>query len=180
MQQQLREPHRRTVNPEMVPGWGVDANLDIDPTYPMKKHVDGEHRPYRPESSTRPDQQPEKVEVLHSNERPNLPAVFGTKLPPSGLSGMIRRAAFKFSESSYGHWLPLMVADRVDMVEGVADDLIHGRVPNVLGEMGMGAEWKYNRPKVVQKVVAGVAVGAAVVAFLAARKNNSQGDMADQ
>ena len=180
MQQQLREPHRRTVNPEMVPGWGVDANPDIDPTYPMKKHVDGEHQPYQPEGPNRPEQQPEKVEVLHSNERPNLPAVFGTKLPPSGLSGMIRRAAFKFSESSYGHWLPLMLADRINMVEGIADDLIHGHVPNVLGEMGMSAEWKYNRQKVVQKAVVGAAIAAVAVAFLASRKNGSPNETNDQ
>ena len=36
---------------------------------------------------------------------------------------MIRRFAFKYSESSYGHWLPLMLADRVNKVEGVLDDL---------------------------------------------------------
>ncbi len=49
--------------------------------------------------------QPVNVEVLHSNERPHLTAVFGTSSPPSGLSGSIRRFAFRYSESSYGHWL---------------------------------------------------------------------------
>jgi hypothetical protein len=42
---------------------------------------------------------------------------------------MLRRFAFKYSESSYGHWLPLMLADRVGVVEGVLDDLSHGHVP---------------------------------------------------
>src|SRR5689334_13619899 len=98
MQEQLRDTHRRKVNAEMVPGWGIDANPQNDPTFPMKTHVEGEHQPYRPERSDRPDQQTSGVEVLHSNERPNLSAVYGTKLPPSGLSGMIRRAAFTFSE----------------------------------------------------------------------------------
>ena len=45
---------------------------------------------------------------------------------------MIRRIAFRYSESSYGHWLPLMLADRVSVVEGVLGDLKHGHVPNVL------------------------------------------------
>ena len=51
------------------------------------------------------------AEVLHSNERPNISAAFGTSTPPSGLSGALRRFAFRYSESSYAHWLPLMLAD---------------------------------------------------------------------
>jgi hypothetical protein len=49
---------------------------------------------------------------------------------------MIRRLAFKYSESSYGHWLPLMLADRVNVVEGVLDDLAHGHVPNLSTSSG--------------------------------------------
>lgn len=59
----------------------------------------------------RPEQQPVTVEVLHSNERPNITAVFGTSTPPAGLSGVIRRYAFKQRELGYGHWLPLLLAD---------------------------------------------------------------------
>jgi hypothetical protein len=58
---------------------------------------------------------------------------------------MIRRFAFHYSESSYGHWLPLMLADRVNAVEGVLDDLASGHVPNVLAERGWNAEWRHNR-----------------------------------
>lgn len=177
MQDQIRETHRRTVNAQMVPGWGVDADPKNDPTYPMKHHVDGEHQPYRPQRSDRPDQQPEKVEVLHSNERPNVSAVFGTKLPPSGLSGMIRRAAFSFSESSYGHWLPLMLADRVQMVEGVVDDLANGHIPNVFSEAGWKADWKYNRKAVVTKVAIGTAVAVGIYALLRSRRNSSERNM---
>jgi hypothetical protein len=65
--------------------------------------------------------------------------------PPRGLSGVIRRFAFRFSESSYGHWLPLMLADRVGMVEGVCEDLTRGHVPNIFRELGWKAEWQYNR-----------------------------------
>ena len=76
----------------------------------------------------------ETVEVLHSNERPDLTSVFGTSTPPSGPSGSLRRLAFRYSESSYGHWLPLVLADRVSVVEGVVGDLKHGHVPNILAE----------------------------------------------
>src|SRR5919202_4267388 len=125
-----------------IEGQGVDADPKNDPTYPMKHRNDGEQAGY---SWDRPPQQPITIEVLHSIERPNVTAVFGTSAPPSGLSGMIRRFAFKYSESSYGHWLPLMLADRVNVVEGVLVDLRHGHVPNIVAELGWKAEWKHNR-----------------------------------
>src|SRR6476661_4521598 len=98
-----------------IKGWGVDADPENDPTYPMKHRTNEEHKGY---SWDRPQQQKTDIEVLHSNERNNITAVYGTSVPPSGLSGMIRRFAFKYSESSYGHWLPLVLADRVNMIEG--------------------------------------------------------------
>src|SRR5688572_23491240 len=94
---------------EQVKGWGVDADPENDPAYPMKRRTNLEHAGL---SWNRPRIQPADVEVLHSNERPNLPATFGDSAPPTGLSGMLRRFAFRYSESSYGHWLPLMLADR--------------------------------------------------------------------
>jgi len=156
MQEQMTT---NSINPQQVPGWGVDADPENDPTYPMKMHTEGEHEGY---SWDRPEQQPADVEVLHSNERPNLSAAFGTTVPPSGLSGMIRRAAFNYSENSYGHWLPLMLADRVNMIEGVADDLMRGHIPNIFSEMGMKAEWKHDRKAVITKaaVGAGLLLGA--------------------
>ncbi len=98
-----------------IKGWGVDADPKNDPTYPIKLRTNDEQNGYTWE---RPTQQPVTTEVLHSNERPNVTAVFGTPLPPNRLSGKIRRYAFRFSENSYGHWLPLLLADRVDEVEG--------------------------------------------------------------
>jgi hypothetical protein len=102
-------------DPSQIKGWGVDADPRNDPTYPMKHRNDGEHAGY---SWERPPQQPITTEILHSIERPDVTSVFGTSTPPSGLSGSIRRFAFRYSESSYGHWLPLMLADRVSVVEG--------------------------------------------------------------
>jgi hypothetical protein len=146
-----------------IKGWGVDADPKNDPTYPMKNRNNGEHEGY---SWERPPQQPITVEVMHSNERPNVTAVFGTSTPPSGLSGMIRRVAFKYSESSYGHWLPLMLADRVNVVEGVLDDLKRGHVPNVVEELGWKAEWKHNRRNLARRVLVGAALISAATAYL--------------
>ena len=145
----------------------MDADPKNDPTYPMKHRNDGEHAGY---SWERPPQQPINVEILHSNERPNVSAVFGTSTPPSGLSGMIRRFAFNYSESSYGHWLPLMLADRVNEVEGVVDDLASGHVPNVFAERGWNAEWKHNRINLVGRVVVGAVLVSAAVGLIAATR----------
>ncbi len=160
----------RRIDPTQVKGWGVDANTENDPTYPMKRRNDGEHEGY---SWERPPQQPADVEVLHSNERPNVSAAFGTSTPPAGLSGVIRRFAFKYSESSYGHWLPLMLADRVGVVEGYLEDLSRGHVPNVFAERGWKAEWKHNRKGLVTRVAVGAVLATAAVAYLSGRKGDS-------
>ncbi len=149
-----------------IKGWGVDADPKNDPTYPMKHRTDEEHEGY---TWDRPPQQPIDIEVLHSNERPNVTAVFGTSMPPQGLSGMIRRYAFKYGEGSFGHWIPLILADRVGEVEGIIEDISHGHVPNIFAEKGMKAQMKHNPKGLAQQL----AITAAVVgglAFLIARK----------
>ena len=151
------------IDATQVKGWGLDADPNNDPTYPYKNRNNGEHAGY---SWERPPQQQSDVEVLRSIERPNLSAAFGTSTPPSGLSGMIRRAAFKYSESSYAHWLPLMLADRVGVVEGVVSDLAHGHIPNIPSELGWKVEWKYNRTSLVTRIFIRAAVVTAVVMLL--------------
>jgi hypothetical protein len=153
-----------------IKGWGVDADPKNDPTYPMKHRNNAEHAGY---SWARPTQQPIDVEVLHSNERPNLTAVFGTSTPPAGLSGVLRRIAFKYSESSYAHWLPLMLADRVNMVEGIVSDLVHGHVPNIVQERGWKAEWRHNRKNFALRLLLGAAVTSAAVVYLRGKRDVS-------
>jgi len=150
-----------------IKGWGIDADRQNDPTYPIKKRNNAEHRGY---SWQRPEQQPDTVEVLKSVERPNLTAVYGTSRPPEGLSGLIRRLAYKYSESSYGRWLPLVLADRIDMVEGVIDDLARGHVPNIPKEIGLMADWKYNKKAFFTKV----AIGAAIIGTLVLLSNRNE------
>lgn len=137
-----------------IKGWGIDANPKNDPTYPMRQRTDDS----KSNRWQRPPLQPETVEVLKSIERPTLTSVYGTSSPPKGLSGMIRRLAFKFSEGSIGHWLYLLLADRVNMVEGVVSDVAKGQVPNFFVESGMKAQWKHKPEVVVEKVLIGIAV----------------------
>lgn len=152
-------------------GWGVDINKDNDPTYPIKKRTDEEQEGY---VWRRPPQQAQTSEILKSVERPNLTAVYGSPVPPSGVSGAIRRVAYKYSESSYGRWLPLMLADRVGVVEGIVTDLAHGHIPNLYDELGLAAEWKYNRKKFVAKVAVGAIVTGLAIAFLYQKKKKKK------
>lgn len=149
-----------------IKGWGIDADPENDPVYPMKKRTNEEHKGYTWE---RPEQQPEKVEILKSVERPNLTATFGTASPPEGVNGAIRKMAFRYSESSYGHWLPLVLADRIGAVEGIIDDLKNGHVPNIFAERGWGAEWKYNKKNFLLKIAAAAAVTAIAISIISSK-----------
>lgn len=153
-----------------INGWGIDIDPKNDPTYPIKKRTDEEQKGYTWE---RPAQQTSGVEVLHSIERPNLSATFGTASPPKGLSGQLRRYAFRYSESHYGHWLPLLLADRVEAVEGIVDDVKQGRFPNVFKEKGRIAEWKYNPQRVLIRVAVTVAVATAVWSVLGGKNKRN-------
>jgi len=139
-----------------IVGWGVDADLENDPTYPMRDLSQNDHDGM---AWPRPSLQPRSVEVLHSTERPSLSAVFGTSIPPSGLSGMMRRWAFKKSEGKWEHWLVLMAADRVNVVEGLLLDLF---LPNLYVERGFRAEWRYARPRVYRRVFTWTLIAAVV------------------
>ncbi|RYF66533.1 MAG: hypothetical protein EOO39_22840 [Cytophagaceae bacterium] len=150
-----------TIDYTTVPGWGVDADDRNDPTYPMKNYTGDDHRRSDYE---RPTMQPVPAGALHSNERPDMTAVFGTDVSPSGISGQMRRFAFRYSENHYFHWLILMAADRVNVVEGVVRDLAHGRIPNIFAEKGYKAEWKHDPAGLIIKLATAAAiVGGAVV-----------------
>jgi hypothetical protein len=139
-----------------IPGWGIDADPQNEPNYPMKHWNGADHN--RSDYEKAP-QQPQDVELLKSNERPRISRVFGNTVPPSGLSGKIRRYAFKYSESNWGHWLPLMLADRINVVEGIIEDMKRGIFPNFWKEHGWSAEWKHKPQNVVKKL----AIRAAIV-----------------
>lgn len=170
----------RIVDPEMdrkiastpkdIPGWGHDADAKNNPTYPMKNYTGADHERIHYE---KPQQQPQNVELLKSIERPAISRVFGTSTPPSGLSGAIRRYAFTHSESTYMHWVPLVVADRVAVIEGIIDDLKHGIVPNIFAEKGWKAEWKYNRRGLIQKIAVTTLVITVAIAFLSRKKKHA-------
>lgn len=103
-------------------------------------------------------QQHSSVKVLHSIERPGLTPVYGTTVPPSGLSGRLRSLAFRFSEGDLRHWMLLLLADRVNVGEGLLSDLARGHVPNLFAEMGLATEWRHNRGAFVRRTLTLLAV----------------------
>ncbi|HEX8507386.1 MAG TPA: hypothetical protein VF630_18625 [Hymenobacter sp.] len=158
-----------------IPGWGIDADPKNEPTYPNRHRTGQEHDGY---SWQRPTQQVPDHEVLHSIERPNLSAVVGNAPAPSGLSGMIRRFAFKFSENEYLHWLPLIAADKINVVEGIIEDISKGTVPNIWAEKGYNTQWKHDRNGMLVKIATAAAVSAGLVFWLMPKKSSSKGKYA--
>jgi len=101
-----------------IPGWGADLDERNRPGVPMERtppRLEGVHW-------KEPAQQPRNVPIFHSTERPGITPVFGSSVPPRGLSGFIRKRAFGHSENNVRHWMMLLFADRVDAVEGLIED----------------------------------------------------------
>lgn len=151
--------HSLTGKPN-IPGWGTDIDRGKRPAFAMER-APGDHEGHD-HSHAEPVQQQRDIEVLVSNERPHITPLFGTGPEPSGVSGAIRRFAFRFTENDIRHFMLLLLADRINVAEGIGSDLSRGHVPNVLAEMGIKAEWEHNRAGLVRKVaVAGAVTGIA-------------------
>lgn len=164
------ENARQRINTNDIPGWGMDADPENDPTYPMKaRDPEVDHAGLNYEKAP---QQTTDIEVFHSIERPSITRVFGTSTPPKGLSGKIRAKAFEYSEATAAHWMMLILADRVDVVQGLAEDIRNGHIPNILEELGWRAEWEFNRKKFVGKIAA-YTIGTAVFFMMLRRKRKS-------
>jgi hypothetical protein len=155
LQHQNNIMEKKPIDYTKINGWGIDYDPENEPTYPYKTYTGDDHKRLNWE---RPTLQKTDITILKSTERPNLSAVFGTAAPLRGLSGAIRRAAFKHSENMYRHWLPLLLADRIDVVEGMFDDLFHLRWPRPIKERGWGAIWKHKPSLLIRKIVVRVLV----------------------
>ena len=104
-------------------GAGVDAPRERRPGVPMEtppRNASGVHW-------QTPARQQATVEVLKRPDLKELTATFGTAQPPHGLSGSLRRYAFTIPDHRPRHWAVLLLADRVDVVETAAADLIRER-----------------------------------------------------
>jgi len=119
-----------------VPGWGVDLDPAVRPSVPKEvRQETGAHWDF-------PERQPELFPREKSTEHKFLTPVFGTAQPLRGLSGAIRRYAYRYSEARTAHWLLLMAGDRVDVLESRMGAALSGRPDNVFAETGVAREFE--------------------------------------
>lgn len=144
-----------------IKGWGSDLDPKVRPGVPMDKApllgIETLYPDFEMQIPTR--------KVHKSTEHGKMTPVFGAACPPRLLSGRIRDAAYKLSEGKLAHWLMLVTADRVDMIEEIILDLMKFQVPNIPHEMGLASEWKYNRQGVMKKLA--FVGGVSLLAFMA-------------
>jgi hypothetical protein len=119
-----------------IPGWGVDSDPKDRPSVPRERTD--------LETGARwefPERQEEKWPRERSIEHKFLTPVFGTSTPPKGLSGAIRKYAYKYSEGRAAHWLILILGDRVDAWESHLRSLATLRPDNPVTETGVLSEF---------------------------------------
>ncbi|MGF6347620.1 hypothetical protein [Variovorax sp. W2I14] len=162
---QQNPPRSQAERHAHIVGWGADLDHAHRPAYPMERTP-----PRLPHAMPPPEQQHSHAEVLVSTERPRITPIYGTTLPPKGLSGWLRRQAFRHSENDLRHWMMLLLADRVNMGEGLIEDLSRGHVPNLYAEMGGRAELMHNPMGAARKAAIGIAALALIAIALKRRR----------
>jgi hypothetical protein len=163
----------KRIQPGEVLGWGADLNPADRPAVPKERmpardigvHWDA------------PVPQPLTVKVFHSTERAGVTPLFGTSSPPRGVSGMIRKLGYRWSENDLRRWMTLVLADRVDVIEGIIEDLARGHIPNLYKERGWNAEMRINPKGVARRVAVGtakIAVPVGLLVLLLRRRQNAR------
>jgi hypothetical protein len=124
-----------------IPGWGVDLDPKDRPAVPQERFDLGA-------TGARwkfPERQPENWPRERSIEHKFLTPVFGTACPPKGLSGAMRKHAYRaYSEGRAAHWLLLLAADRVDTVESTLRSFLTTRPDNPITESGVLSELSHH------------------------------------
>jgi hypothetical protein len=120
-----------------IPGWGVDLDPKDRPSFRQERFdpgATGAHWDF-------PERQEEKWPRERSVEHRFLTPVFGTATPPKGLSGVMRKYAYRrYSEGRAAHWLILLAADRVDAVESHLGSFLTLHPDNPVTETGIKSE----------------------------------------
>ena len=123
-----------------IPGWGADLDPKDRPSVPRERFdpdLNGAHWDF-------PERQPERWPRERSVEHKFLTPVFGTSCPPRGLSGVVRRYAYRYSEGRAAHWLLLIGADRVDALEQHLRSFLTLRPDNPITETGVLSELSHH------------------------------------
>lgn len=130
---------RNTTQYADIPGWGVDRRKEERPGVPRiadPQHVIGAAPP---DLSQR--QENERASLVSPTL--SLTPIYSSVVPPRGVSGAVRKLAYRYPEYLTRRWMLLLLADRIDVVE-------------------------HNLPRTVGLIAAATAVGAGLF-FLARR-----------
>lgn len=164
-----------------IPGWGVDVDPADRPSVPREQfdpNLSGAHWDF-------PERQLEKWPRERSIEHEFLTPVFGTSCPPKGVSGAMRKYAYRrFSEARAAHWMILLAADRVDAFGSHVRSMASVRPDNPITQTGVRSEFTRGglasrvgkkRADVVHQpldaiVVAGPWIAAGAVAYSGIRR----------
>jgi hypothetical protein len=130
-----------------IPGWGVDLDPKDRPSIPRER--------FEPDGTGArwdfPERQQEKWARERSIEHKFLPPVFGTSAPPKGLSGEMRKYAYRrFSEGRAAHWMILLAADRVDAWESHLRSFATPSPDNPITQTGVLSE--FSRKAIASRV----------------------------
>lgn len=111
LQEVYRRPAYQALEPVERPAWwGVDRDVARRPGVPMMREP-------APWPNSRYPIEPMRVpSPVPKHGRPNkpMPPVYGTSVGLKGVSGIIRRIAYRYPDHKPRHWLLKMFADRVD------------------------------------------------------------------
>lgn len=109
------EKNRQRMEHHDRPVKGADAAMSERPGVPMEKPS---HEPLTPATRWRePERMRNVPAVTRRMELKQMTPVFSTAYPPKGLSGAIRRKAYRLPETHARHWMTLLLADRVELWE---------------------------------------------------------------
>jgi hypothetical protein len=108
----LRHSAYQSLQPVTRPDyWGVDLDPAQRPGTPKMRP---DPHPF-PNTRFPPQRQAgEPAAPMHGRPNKVMPPVFGTAVPLSGLSGVIRRLAYRLPDHRPSHWLLMLIGDRVE------------------------------------------------------------------
>src|SRR5687768_15586680 len=95
-----------------TPMWGADIEPERRPGVPMET----DPRPLAGTHGREHPAQPPSELPLKADHRPPT-QVFSTAMPPRGMSGLLRRWAYTQPDHRAKHWMTLLLADRIDVLE---------------------------------------------------------------
>jgi hypothetical protein len=109
-EQVLRRSAYQSIEPVRRPEWwGVDRDPDRRPGVPMMREP-------KPFPHARPPTPQQGVPAVPRHGRPNkpMPPVFSTAMPLHGLSGVVKRLAYRLPDHKPAHWILKLAGDRVE------------------------------------------------------------------